>query len=98
LTSIPGIGVVLASGLIGEIMSNGRWQTTDHVASYGGIVPREKQTGGSDSLPIKKRLPYDANRKWKNYNLSGITDENNFYTQWSKQTQALKKLAIENIK
>jgi transposase len=196
LTSIPGIGAVLAGGLVGEIMSNNQWQTTDHVASYGGIVPREKQTGGSDSLPIKKRLPYDANRKlknwllqgayhvgttmhpagrydselalhslvthykavenrdgktllstakkmlkimkrlfmeeriylpetwldqqtditseetiayyevmgnslkskWKGYNLSGITDGNSFYHQWTEQAQALKKIAIENIK
>jgi transposase len=66
LTSIPGIGVVLAGGIMAEI-GTAAWTDTDRIASYAGIVPREKQTGGSEKLPVKGRLPMDANRILKDW-------------------------------
>ncbi len=37
------------------------------MASYGGIIPREKQSGGSDKLPVKGHLPLDCNRILKDW-------------------------------
>ena len=45
LTTIPGLGVVLAGGMVAEYGNIGNWLAADNMASYGGIVPREKQTG-----------------------------------------------------
>jgi transposase len=50
LTSIKGIGIVLAAGVtaeIGTLWFNGR---RIKLASYAGIVPKVKQSGGSQGL------------------------------------------------
>ena len=67
LTTLPGIGVVLAGGIIAEYGNVGNWLPVDNMASYGGIVPREKQSGGSDKLPVKGHLPLDCNRILKDW-------------------------------
>ena len=67
LTTIPGIGIILAGGIIAEYGNIGNWFPVDHMASYGGIVPREKQTGGSDKSPVKGHLPLDCNRILKDW-------------------------------
>ena len=71
LTTIPGIGVVLAGGIVAEYGNVGNWLPVDNMASYGGIVPREKQSGGSDKLPVKGHLPLDCNRILKDWLLQG---------------------------
>ena len=71
LTTIPGIGIVLAGGIIAEYGNIGNWLPVDNMASYGGIVPREKQTGGSDKSPVKGHLPLDCNRILKDWLLQG---------------------------
>lgn len=65
LTSIPGLGVVLAGGIIAEYGDTNDWRIPDQMASYAGIVCREYQTGGPDSEPVKGRLPIDANHHLK---------------------------------
>lgn len=47
ITSIKGIGIVLAAGVTGEIGDPLAQRSTDQLASYAGIVPKVKQTGGS---------------------------------------------------
>ena len=71
LTTIPGIGVVLAGGIVAEYGNTGIWFPVDNMASYGGIVPREKQSGGTDKLPVKGHLPLDCNRILKDWLLQG---------------------------
>ena len=65
LTSIPGIGIVLAGGIIAEYGDPSRWRSPDSMASYAGVVCREHQTGGPDSEPVKGHLPIDANHHLK---------------------------------
>jgi hypothetical protein len=65
LTSIPGLGVVLAGGIIAEYGDTSDWRIPDQMASYAGIVCRQHQTGGPDSEPVKGSLPIDANHHLK---------------------------------
>jgi transposase len=43
LTSIKGIGIVLAAGVTAEIGDPLAQRSTDQLASYAGIVPKVKQ-------------------------------------------------------
>ncbi len=65
LTSIPGLGVVLAGGIVAEYGDTCDWRAPDQMASYAGIVCRQHQTGGPDSDPVKGHLPIDANHHLK---------------------------------
>lgn len=49
ITTVPGIGITLASGLYAEIGDPSRQRNMDSLAAYAGIVSRLKQTGGPDS-------------------------------------------------
>jgi len=71
LTSIPGIGVVLAAHIMAEYGCPDHWPSADNMASYAGIVPRQKQTGGFAKPAKVGRLPLDANRILKDYLLQG---------------------------
>lgn len=53
LTSIPGIGFVLAAGLGAELGVPEKLPKLDSMCAYAGIVPRTYQTGGEDS-PAKQ--------------------------------------------
>ncbi len=70
-TSFPGIGIVLAGGIIAEYGDPRHWPLVDNMASYDGIVPREKQTGGIGKQPLKGHLPLDCNRILKDWLLQG---------------------------
>ena len=65
LTSITGLGVVLAGGIVAEYGDTNDWRVPDQMASYAGIVCRQYQTGGPDSEPVKGALPVDANHHLK---------------------------------
>lgn len=67
LTTIPGIGVVLAAHIVAELGCPEQLADADHIASYSGIIPRESQTGGPDKAPIKGHLPIDCNHILKDY-------------------------------
>lgn len=68
LTTVPGIGIILASGLYAEIGEPIRQRSTASLAAYAGIVSRLKQTGGPDNparsigrsrracVPLKRRV------------------------------------------
>ena len=53
LTSIPGIGFVLASGIAGELGDPAELRPLDSLCAYAGIVPRTRQSGGPDSPAIQ---------------------------------------------
>jgi len=67
LTSVRGIGLVLAAGVTAEIGDVNQQKPLNNLASYAGIIPRVKQTGGLDgktySGPVGKR----CNRILKDY-------------------------------
>ena len=67
LTSIPGAGIVLAGGIVAEYGRTGSWRPVDQMASYGGIVPHQYQSGGSESEPVVGGLPRDCNHHLKNW-------------------------------
>ena len=48
LTSVKGIGIVLASGVTAEIGDPFSQKSANNLASYAGVVPRVKQSGGSE--------------------------------------------------
>ena len=85
LTSIPGLGVVLAGGIVAEYGDTGNWRTSDRMASYAGIVCRQYQTGGPDSEPVKGRLPVDANHHLKDQLLQAAYHTgHNTHPAWRK--------------
>ncbi len=67
LTSVRGIGLVLVAGVTAEIGDLNEQKPLNNLASYSGIVPRVKQTGGLDGSiytgPVAKR----CNRILKDY-------------------------------
>ena len=65
LTSIPGLGVVLAGGLVGECGDPRKWRGPDRTMSYAGLAVRQHQTGGPDKEPVVLGLPRDANHHLK---------------------------------
>ena len=67
LTSIKGIGIVLASGVTAEIGDPLAQRSTDQLASYAGIVPKVKQTGGSQGSSITGRVSKRSNHLLKDF-------------------------------
>ncbi len=61
LTSIKGIGIVLASGVAAEIGDPLVQRSTDQLASYAGIVPKVKQSGGSQGSAITSHVSKRSN-------------------------------------
>ena len=49
LCTVPGLSIMLSSGLYAEIGDPTRQRSIEQLASYAGIVDRLKQTGGPDS-------------------------------------------------
>ena len=49
LTSLPGIGFVLAAGIAGELGDPKKLSSLDSLCAYSGIVPATYQSGGPDS-------------------------------------------------
>lgn len=66
LTSITGAGIVTVSAIAGELGDPIKWLDPDKTASYAGVIPRQKQSGGSQKAPIVGRAPKAANRYLKN--------------------------------
>lgn len=67
LTSIPGIGFVLAAGVAGELGDPARLGSTDSLCGYAGIVSTTGQTGGPDSPPIQRHASPRCNRILKDW-------------------------------
>jgi transposase len=67
LTSIPGIGFVLAAGLAGELGDPKHLGRLDSLCAYAGIVPRTLQSGGPDSPAVQGHASPRCNRILKDW-------------------------------
>ena len=67
LTSIPGIGFVLAAGLAGELGDPKNLGKLDSLCAYAGIVPRTLQSGGPDSPAVQGHASPRCNRILKDW-------------------------------
>lgn len=67
LTSIRGIGVVLAAGVSAEIGDPSRQGSINNLVSYAGIIPRVKQTGGTRGKTYVQKVGKRCNRILKDY-------------------------------
>ena len=67
LTSVRGIGLVLAAGLTAEIGDVNAQKPLNNLASYAGIVPRVKQTGGLQGKTYTGPVAKRCNRILKDY-------------------------------
>ena len=67
LTSIPGIGFVLAAGIAGELGEPRHLAKTDSLCAYAGIVPRTHQSGGPDSAAIQSSASPRCNHILKDW-------------------------------
>ena len=67
LTSIKGIGIVLASGVTAEIGDPASQKSANNLVSYAGVVPRVKQSGGVQGQPRIGRVSKRGNHILKDY-------------------------------
>lgn len=65
LTSIPGQGVVLAGHITAELGDPAKWLPTANILSYGGVIPKHKQSG-AQAIQTGK-LPTKCNKILKDY-------------------------------
>jgi transposase len=67
LTSIPGIGFVLAAGIAGELGDPKRLASLDSLCGYAGIIPKTFQSGGPDSPAVQGHASPRCNRILKDW-------------------------------
>jgi len=67
LSSIRGVGIVLAAGVTAELGNPFRQKPMNNVVSYSGIIPKVKQSGGSDSEGHSVGVSKRCNRILKDY-------------------------------
>jgi hypothetical protein len=67
LTSIPGIGFTLASGIAGELGDPRRLSSLDSLCAYAGIVPSTFQSGGPDQPASQGHTPARCNHILKDW-------------------------------
>lgn len=93
LTSIPGIGFVLAAGLAGELGEPSCLSKLDSLCAYAGIVPRTFQSGGPDSPAIQGHASPRCNRILKDWtvqsaqkiHLYGPSELKDRITRWNAE-------------
>jgi transposase len=67
LTSIRGIGIILAAGVSAEIGDPNKQKSINNLVSYSGIIPKVKQTGGIQGKTKTKKVGKRCNRILKDY-------------------------------
>jgi len=67
LTTVRGIGIVLAAGVTAEIGDPNIQKPLNNLVSYSGIIPRVKQTGGPEGKTYTGKVAKRCNRLLKNY-------------------------------
>jgi transposase len=67
LTTVRGIGIVLAAGVTAEIGDPYRQKPVNNLVSYAGIIPRVKQSGGSEGNTYTGKVAKRCNRILKDY-------------------------------
>lgn len=93
LTSIRGIGFVLAAGVAGELGDPASLGTTDSLCCYAGIIPKTLQSGGPDSPPVQGHVSPRCNRILKDWvvqsaqkiHLYGVPEHKERITRWNAE-------------
>jgi transposase len=67
LTTVRGIGIVLAAGVTAEIGDPSQQMPLNNLVSYSGIIPRVKQSGGPDGKTYTSKVAKRCNRILKDY-------------------------------
>jgi transposase len=67
LTTVRGIGIVLAAGVTAEIGDPHQQKPVNNLVSYSGIIPRVKQTGGPEGSTYTGKVAKRCNRILKDY-------------------------------
>ncbi len=67
LTTIRGIGLIIAAGVSAEIGDPHKQKSLTNLVSYAGIIPQIKQTGGEQGKTQVHRVGKRCNRILKNY-------------------------------
>lgn len=67
LTSVRGIGIILAAGVSAEIGDLDKQKSLNNIVSYSGIIPRIKQTGGIQGKTQIKKVGKRCNHILKDY-------------------------------
>jgi len=67
LTSIRGTGIILAAGVTAEIGNPAMQKPLNNLTSYAGIIPRVKQTGGTEGQVYTGKVGKRCNRILKDY-------------------------------
>jgi transposase len=67
LTSVRGIGMILAAGVTAEIGNPNMQKPLNNLTSYAGIVPRITQTGGPEGEVYTGKVSKRSNRILKDY-------------------------------
>jgi transposase len=67
LTTVRGIGVMLAAGLCAELGNPYQQHPVKNIVSYAGIVPRTAQSGGPEKETKTKSVSKRCNRILKDY-------------------------------
>jgi transposase len=67
LTTFRGIGIVLAAGVCAEIGNPYEQKPLNNLVSYSGIIPRVKQSGGSEGKTRTGKVAKRCNRILKDY-------------------------------
>lgn len=67
LTTMRGIGIVLASGVCAEIGNPDAQKPLNNLVSYSGIIPRVKQTSGPQGPTVTGKVAKRCNRILKDY-------------------------------
>jgi transposase len=70
LTTVRGIGIVLAAGVTAEIGNPTEQKPVNNLVSYAGIIPRVKQSGGPEGKIYVGQVAKRCNRILKNYVVS----------------------------
>ncbi len=67
LTSVRGIGIILAAGVTAEIGEPTMQKPLNNLTSYAGIIPRITQTGGPEGQVYTGKVAKRSNRILKDY-------------------------------
>jgi len=67
LTTVRGIGIVLAVGVIAEIGDPNEQKPVNNLVSYSRIILRVKQTGGPEGKTCPGKVAKRCNHNLKNY-------------------------------
>jgi transposase len=99
LTTVSGIGILLAAGITGELGDPYRQGPLKRLCSYAGIVPRVTQTGGPAAPAVVGSVARRCNRILKDYLVQsadhlGRQGPQEFRDDWARREAAVQHAAF----